>query len=580
MYFATSNLKISTTQSVNVGELALIAPLLSQLNIAQIIDRVIPTEAEYSHGVVLAALLAARLQSPTALVNVATWAEDHGAEFLLNIPPDKLNDDRLGRALDAFYLHRFTLLGDVTAEVLRQTKISLDSLHFDTTHIVVHGAYDTSVPRPLSTLEKYLELRRRQEFISDLTTSPAHITHGYLTKYRMVQLGATSIVDEFGALPVASHVVDGNRNGHVAIHQQYEIMRHHLNLPAGFLLTSDRGTCSADHFAALHDHGHHGLCAGPWNDYRNHFDRHFDQLQWNDATYMSLEQKRRRETASSMPLESHRLAVVDHSILHPRTKELIPARLIFVYSTANAKEAKQRREQNLAKIRAGMAKLAEKLVRAHPGTTAKTVEKAIGKLLGGKDAARYVDWKIEALTEAEQAALPAAARGYCKQKHRLVYTIDEAAAQADDRYDGIHVLVTTAPQTWSADALFTEYKRQTYVERGHRELKTPLAVAPVFLKTPERVEALISLMFMALQIYKTLERKYRQAVDREGEEARVTAQQLLREFAGCGLVLELHNYGTLVKEGGLTPRQRQILNRLSLERPAKIVARNLPPPPV
>lgn len=90
---------------VNAGPLASIEPLLDQLDVEAIIDRHLPPDPqlEYSHGQVLRVLLAARLCQPTALVNVADWAERSGADLFANISADKLNDDRLGRALDAFF---------------------------------------------------------------------------------------------------------------------------------------------------------------------------------------------------------------------------------------------------------------------------------------------------------------------------------------------------------------------------------------------------------------------------------------------------------------------------------------------
>jgi hypothetical protein len=85
------------------GPLALIAPLLQRLDLAALIDRLLPPDPQlvYSHGRVLSLLLAARLCQPTALVNVPTWARDTGADLLWDIPAHSLNDDRLGRALDA-----------------------------------------------------------------------------------------------------------------------------------------------------------------------------------------------------------------------------------------------------------------------------------------------------------------------------------------------------------------------------------------------------------------------------------------------------------------------------------------------
>ena len=67
----------------NVGPLALIHPLLQKLDLAGIIDRHLPADPqlECSYGKVLSLLVAARLSEPTALVNVADWADKTGADI-------------------------------------------------------------------------------------------------------------------------------------------------------------------------------------------------------------------------------------------------------------------------------------------------------------------------------------------------------------------------------------------------------------------------------------------------------------------------------------------------------------------
>src|SRR3712207_1325298 len=104
----------------NLGPLAVVAPLVDRMGVADTIDRHLPhdPQREYSHGQVLSLLLAARLCQPTALVNVATWARQSGAEFLWDIPADKLNDDRLGRALDALFTQRHSILASVAAQLV------------------------------------------------------------------------------------------------------------------------------------------------------------------------------------------------------------------------------------------------------------------------------------------------------------------------------------------------------------------------------------------------------------------------------------------------------------------------------
>jgi transposase len=557
---------------VNLGSLALVRPLLDKFNVAGIIDRHLPCNADISHGAALDILLAARLHSPTALVNVAQWASEHGVEYLWNIPADKLNDDRLARALDAFFEKRHAILADITREALRLTDLSLKRCHFDTTHLVLYGTFEDSVPRPAHSLDS---------LISDLCRSPAHVTRGYLTKYKMLQFGLTSVVDDLGPLPVACHLFAGNRNGHTGIKEQYHLLRNYLELPEDFLLVSDRGTCSAEHLATLLRHKHYAICAAPWHDYGPLFDQHRDRLLWKNASYLSREQQRRRETNSSLPLEEYRLAVVAHQLIDPATKKPFDGRVIFVHSSAAAKESKERRDKNLAVIKAGLEKVARKLERAHPSTTPESVARQITRLLGKRSAAQHFRWQLVPLTAAEIAALPPPRKGYRKQTHRLDYSCDEAAALAESKHDGVYALVTTAPLTQNCDDLFSQYKRQTYVERGHHELKTPLAVTPIFLKTPRRIEALASLLFVALQAYMTIERLYRQSVADEAgpKERRMTAEKILRKFGTCSLTVSERSYGNLVSVTALSPEQKRILHQLSLSTPAKILTQVLDPPP-
>ncbi len=51
---------------------------------------------------------------------------------------------------------------------------------------------------------------------------------------------------------------------------------------------------------------------------------------------------------------------------------------------------------------------------------------------------------------------------------------------------------------WKKAILFAKFKQQTYSEQINRGFKGPLAVRPVFLHAPERVEALVFLLMGTL----------------------------------------------------------------------------------
>jgi len=556
------------------GPLPLIGPLLSRLDVAALIDRHLPPDPQlaYSHGRVLSLLLAARLCQPTALVNISTWAANTGADLLWDIPAVDLNDDRLGRSLDAFFTQRHSILSSIASQTLHLAEISPRRLHFDTTHLTFEGAYPSSVPRPDST---------QWPPRSSANIGPAHITHGYAAQEKLIHVGLTSVVDDLGAIPILSQCISGNDNNHTAIEQHSAWLLDLGLLQRGSLLISDRGTYSLEHVARLHRHDCQVLCAAPWADYQALYDQHAAALRWQTASFLSREQQRRRETGSSLPLEHYELAVLRHTLTDPQSNQAIPCRVIFAYSSADAAICRQTREQDIERLRAGLAQVAATVARGSTRTTQASISRRISKLFGQRAAAHLFRWEMVPLSAAEQAALPAPARGCRRPSYRFHYEFDEAAALAAVGYDGLSVLVTTAEQTSSADTLFTEYKEQNYVELGHHQWKSPLAVRPLFLKSPERVEALVCLLQIALTAHQLLERFYRQSVPAEAEvaEQRLTAESLLRAFRSYGLIQRRTRLGRVVHATHLTQRQQQILSQLDFPTPAQLLAQVLPPLP-
>jgi hypothetical protein len=561
-------------QTRTFGPLALIAPLLQRLDIADIIDTHLPPDPqlEFSHGRVLSLLLAARLYRPTALVNVSTWAKSTGADLLWDIPAESLNDDRLGRALDAFFTQRHSILTTVAAHTLHLADLSPQRLHFDTTHLIFYGAYEASQPRPDTTPWP-------PRTSADIP--PAHITHGYAADEKLIHVGITAAVDDLGALPILGQCLDGNHNNHTAIHQHSEWLLDQGLLAPGALLVSDRGTFSVEHLARLHRHGCHGLCSAPWADYQALYDAHAARLHWQRASFLSLEQQRRREANSSLPREHYDLAVLRHTLTDPETGQPIPCRVIFVSSSADAAICRQTREQDIARLRAGLERIAATVARGHPRTTQASIARRVTELFGQRAAARFFRWAMVPLTPEEQAALPEPSRGCRRPAYRFTFAFDAPAAAAAAAYDGLSVLVTTAAREQSADALFTQFKQQNSVELGHHQWKTPLAVRPVFLKSPRRVEALVCLMQVALTAYQLLERFYRRSVPEgaSAAECRRTAESLLREFRDYGLIERRGRLGRVVQTTRLTERQRQILLQLGFPTPARLLHQVLPPLP-
>jgi hypothetical protein len=243
---------------------------------------------------------------------------------------------------------------------------------------------------------------------------------------------------------------------------------------------------------------------------------------------------------------------------------------------------RQTREQDIQRLRAGLEEVAASVARGHPRTTQTSVARGVAELFGQRAAARFFRWEMVPLTAAEQTDLPEPGRGCRRPAYRFTFEFDAQAAESAAAYEGLSVLVTTAPREQSADARFSQFKGQNYVELSHHQSKTPLAVRPVFLKSPRRVEALVCLMQVALTAYQLLERLYRRGVP-EGAataEQRRTAEALLREFRGYGLIERQSRLGRVVRATRPTARQQQILRQLGFPAPAQLLAQVLPPLPL
>jgi hypothetical protein len=110
-----------------------------------------------------------------------------------------------------------------------------------------------------------------------------------------------------------------------------------------------------------------------WHEYQDVYDAHADHLHWQQASFLSIEQRRRRQTNSSLPREHYRIAVLKHEITDAGTGQRLPGRLIFVHSSVNAKFACERRDVQIAKIRAGLEDLVGRVQRAHALVTPESI---------------------------------------------------------------------------------------------------------------------------------------------------------------------------------------------------------------
>ena len=162
-----------------------------------------------------------------------------------------------------------------------------------------------------------------------------------------------------------------------------------------------------------------------------------------------------------------------------------------------------------------------------------------------------------------------------KKQFDISWSVDPVRVAEAEALDGIFPLITNDKQM-TAEEVLRAYKRQPIIEKRFSQLKTDFAVAPIYLKSVTRIQALLAVYFFVLIVQTLLERELRQAMERAQIESlplypegracrRPTTRKLLDLFDGVQrheLILPGHEPEVMVTE--LSPLQKQVLKLLGI----------------
>ena len=209
-------------------------------------------------------------------------------------------------------------------------------------------------------------------------------------------------------------------------------------------------------------------------------------------------------------------------------------------------------------------------------------EAALGRIrngLGGRyyKTRRQVDAKVAQILTASVAGLIQVRTGTRAGKPLITWQRDQAAITAASQLDGLFALATNLPGHHGGTPLtaldvLKIYKDQWVVEQRHRDLKQTIRVRPVFLHNDDRIEALIAIIGIALLIFGLIEAELRAALGPgvslpgilpEQRAAIPTARAALAAFDG--LHLTYTPAGPVLDK--LTSIQRTILAHLNIPLP-------------
>jgi len=257
--------------------------------------------------------------------------------------------------------------------------------------------------------------------------------------------------------------------------------------------------------------------------------------------------------------------------------------VIFTFSRADQKVVQQQRRKQIQRIRDELQQIERSVAAGRYNGKMTAVSKQVARAFNSGSSDRYFTWELTTLTPAElKAATKSTVRVGRVPTHRFTWTFDESLVEDDEASDGFSAIVTTVPlATHNADTVFTMFREQNLVEHANRQFKGPLAVRPVFLHSPEPVEALVFLLMISLMVPFLVQRTYRENTpdDAPEKERRTTTATILDAFRNYAILIDHNPLGRVVNATRLTTRQREIFRRLNFPSPAQTLSRRLARPP-
>jgi transposase len=453
-----------------LGSLPVIADFSRRLDIAGIIDRACPMRdiALASHGQVIETLIANRLTKPRAMVAVADWARDWAVEEVYGIGSEVLNDDRLGRALDAIASQVEHIVGSVGAKAIDVFGIDVARLHWDMTSISLYGAYDS---------------------VDEDHPAPAYgHPKDRRTDLKQIQAGIAVAAD--GGIPLFHRAYDGGA-GEVA--QVVDAMNRLKTLagPRSFLMVGDSKLISYTNVTAMFDARVTFIAPLAASRVPEGLFASLDPAAAEVVDYIA----ERDEDKPCWQRSFYRVTEDTMDLAGPRKKKDRVHRLrrILVYSSANAAAAAKARVLKLDRARTDLDTLTRTAgTRYHP--TAQAVAAKAAAIARHRRVAAYLKTTITTTAEGKPV---------------LAWSFDQTAIDAEAATDGWYALLTNLGQDVTAAEVFHRYKDQPVVERRYSDVKGPLAIAPILLQNNRRITALITVICLALLIFCLIEREVR-----------------------------------------------------------------------
>jgi transposase len=488
--------------SKTIGPLPLLNIFIERLDLDRFFSKLVPAGDRRQKlppavglGIILRNILIAR----RPLYGLTEWVSRYEPALLGVSGEDQLhvNDDRLGRCLDAlFRAERNTLMTEIVVHAVKEFRLELTELHNDSTTITFSGEHAAADGTAASG-----GIPTRQ------------ITYGMNKDFRpdLKQLLFILTTTADGAVPIFSNIDDGNTTDDGTHIYTWESLCKITGSP-DFLYVADCKLCNKENLAYIATRGGRFVTVIPatWSEHRQ-----FHQwLLSNSAPWTEVlrqpDPRNKKKTIAYSGYEHPMHTAQGFRVLWYHSSQ---KRAIDLAARQHRLEAAEK------ELKAIAARVGQPRARLN---TAEQIRDAAEKVLEQRKVERFIHIEVkveekEIYTQASPGR-PGPHTAYKReisQSLALSWHTDDQALEDEMRTDGIFPLITNDKKLTVKDALVA-YKHQPYLEKRHQQLKSFLEVRPVMLKSHLRIEAFLFLYFLALMVEALIEREIRGRMKEQG----------------------------------------------------------------
>lgn len=492
--------KASEMTVENLDHLGLVAGLIDEIGIVQKINELVgeqPGEI-VSPGLVVKAMIINGLGMVSApLYLFPKFFEGKAVEHLIGegIQASHLNDDRLGRVLDKLYLAGISeIFTAIALEAAQKFELKTDTSHLDSSSFHLHGKYEQELPS-VAFFHTEIDSNQSNSLPTKESTSPVpiQITYGYSRDHRpdLKQFILDLICSGDGDVPLFLRVASGNESDNSVFASIFQEFKKQLNLDS--LMVADSALYTAPNLEML------------------------TNLRWLTRVPLSLKQAQQLVSQLKVTEFSDSSVTGYRWSEHKSNYGGIAQRWLVVESCFRRDSDRRKLEKNIKKAEIeGQNKLRElSNVEFACSADANSAANRLSQQL------KY--HKLNQIRTLQTIAKPNPnlTRSTDSSNQSFIFKVqaklelDASALAKETQAGGRFILATNVLESeqLNADEMIVKYKEQQAAERGFGFLKDPLFFTDsVFLKSPERIEALTLVMGLCLLVYTLGQRLLRQSL--------------------------------------------------------------------